>query len=153
MFRPRKSTIRKLIIFTFLIYGSFDKSLWVEVVITLLFCLKYYINGRKKFVKDDWVFSNHVNVPSRVPHGGHFSSLFYSLFVNFITSRVSKVNLFLYADYVKIFHRVKPIECCILLENELILFSNWVSQLGFSFNLCKYHVISFFKFRTFIVNS
>lgn len=77
---------------------------------------------------------------SGVRQGGNLSPLL-RLFVNSIISHVSKVNVLLYADDIKIFHRVKSPDDCIILQDELNLFCDWVSQFGISLNLSKCHTI------------
>jgi hypothetical protein len=79
--------------------------------------------------------------------------MLFNMFVNSISNYLSRVKFLLYADDIKIFHRIKAPEDCSLLQDELNQFSNWVARLGLSLNLSKCHVITFSRSRTPIHNN
>lgn len=168
-FRPGKSTITSSVIFTTYIAESLESGYQVDTVTTdfrkafdtvshnilineleslgvgnpLLSWLKSYLTGRKQFVTILGSSSNTFETTSGVPQGGHLSPLLFSLFVNSISTRLNQVKFLLYADDLKIFHKIRSPTDSVLLQSQLDIFTDWVSHLGLSLNLSKCNVISF----------
>ncbi|VVC43216.1 Reverse transcriptase domain [Cinara cedri] len=80
-------------------------------------------------------------VTSGVAQGGHLSPLLFSLFVNSLPLWLTQVKFLLYADGIKIYYTF-------LLQSELNIFTEWVSNLGLSLNITKCHVTSFSRARS-----
>ncbi|KAE9531200.1 hypothetical protein AGLY_010406 [Aphis glycines] len=94
-----------------------------------------------------------VNELESLEIGGHLSPMLFNLFVNSISNYVSRANLLLYADDIKIFHTIKAPDGCSLLHDELNKISDWVAHLGLSLNLRKRQIITFSRSRTPILNN
>jgi len=79
----------------------------------LLSWFRFNLSDRKQFVKIHNTHSNFTSVTSGVPQGVHLSPMLFNLFVNSISNYVSRANLLLYADDIKIVHTIKaPVDCC-----------------------------------------
>jgi len=109
----------------------------------LLPWLHTYITRKKQFVKIKDAVSDLSVIPSGVPQGGHLSPLLFILFVNSITKLITKANLLLFADEIKIFLKIDSPNKCQVLQSELNIFANWESSIGLSLNTKKCHVMSF----------
>jgi len=80
------------------------KSLCIEN--PLLSWLHSYITGRKQFIKIKNAVSELAMIPSGVPQGGHLSPLLFILFVNLITKWITKAELLLFDDDIKIILKI-----------------------------------------------
>jgi len=178
-FRPGKSTITSSVIFTTFIAECLESGYQVDTITTdfkkafdtvshnilinelesmgvgnpLLSWLKSYITGRNQFVSILGTSSKSFVTTSGVPQGGHLSPLLFSLFVNSISLQLKQVKFLLYADDIKIFHKIGSPTDSTLLQSELDIFTEWVSHLGLTLNLSKCNVISFSRSLTPIITT
>lgn len=90
---------------------------------------------------------NFIDVPFKISQGGHLSSLLFCLFVHSISRYIMKAQFLLYTDDIKIFYKIESQAGSFILQEELVQFSLWVSQLSISLNLSKCSVISFSRSR------
>jgi len=79
--------------------------------------------------------------------------MLFNLFVNSISNYVSRANLLLYADDIKMFHKIKAPDDCSLLQDELNKFTDWVARLDLSLNLRKRQIVTFSRSQTPILNN
>jgi len=105
--------------------------------------LHSYITGRQQFVKIKDAVSDLSVIPFGVPQGGHLSPLLFILFVNSITKWITKANLLLFADDIKIFLKIDSPNKCQVLQSELNIFANCARSISLSLNTNKCQVMSF----------
>lgn len=172
-FRPCRSVVTNLLLFTNFVSSVIEKRSQVDVIYLdfakafdrvnhaslltileasgfgepLLSWFKSYLSDRVQFVKINNIKSNIVTIPSGVPQGGHLSPLLFALFINGISSVLKHCQFLIFADDIKIFLRINSSNDCIVLQSELDCLANWVRDLGLEFNVSKCESMSFSRVR------
>lgn len=84
-------------------------------------------------------------VNSGVPQGSHLGPALFILFINDIVNEVQDAKILIFADDVKIYHPVKTIRDCVVLQKNLNIISNWSILNDLPLNLLKCKLISFHR--------
>ena len=103
-----------------------------------------YLSNRSQLVAVGGFVSVPVAVTSGVPQGSHLGPLMFIIFINNLVSKLS-CSALLYADDLKLFHRITGIESCIALQLDLDTLTSWCKVNRMSLNVKKCCVISFTK--------
>lgn len=77
----RKPSILSIMIYLSLYLTNVDYSIIIVVDPMLNWLHSYCLEQLVKYVN---FLSNHIYVPSRVPQGSHFGSIFFLIFINYI---------------------------------------------------------------------
>lgn len=105
--------------------------------------LSNYLEGRTQRVK----IGNHVSKPilvtSGVGQGSHIGPILFSLFFNDLPNHIHHSSFLMFADDVKIYKAVNDVQDCILLQEDIESFSDWLTRNGLQLSLHKCVVISF----------
>lgn len=167
-FLPGRSTTSNLFVITQFISDHLDKSSQVDVVYTdfskafdrldhrlLLskirhFCISddlirligSYLAKRRQFVGNGSVRSSDFLVRSGVPQGSILGPLFFSMFINDVTSLLS-VRYLLYADDMKLFCPIKSVGDCFRLQDDLDILQQWCVNNHLPLNVQKCNIMSY----------
>lgn len=106
--------------------------LWIESYLTLRTQKVLFCNVESKI----------VNVTSGVPQGSHLGPLLFLLFLNDLPTVISKCNILMYADDVKLFYSFSDANGPIVLQQELDLLVEWCNINSMELNLkkCKHMI-------------
>lgn len=102
-----------------------------------------YLGQRTQHVRVENAVSEPVFGLSGVPQGSHLGPLLFLLFINDLCDVLEGCEFLLYADDLKIFSRVKSMDDCTLLQNNLDKVAKWCTDNGMELNARKCEVISF----------
>lgn len=97
------------------------------------------LSGRVQFVKIGNIISKAIQVTSGVGQGTHIGAKLFLLFINDIDLFISIAKILLYADDLKLFMIISNLIDCLLLQRDLISFSQWckLNQLKVNIKKCK----------------
>ena len=109
----------------------------------LLRWLKSYLTNRSQAVVVKGFTSAFIPITSGVPQGSHLGPLLFNVFINDVINCFQHSKVLLYADDTKIYTRVKNLDDCIKLQNDLDRLSLYCSSNGLHLNVKKCCVISF----------
>lgn len=110
----------------------------------LLFWFNSYLNNRKQYVKTFGINSAELfNMHSGVLLGGYLSSLLFTLFINIVKNSIENCQFLLFADDLKLFMKICPLNDRKLLQNDLNTLAAWAYNIGLVFNIAKCHSMSF----------
>lgn len=98
---------------------------------------------RTQIVKIGDSKSNSIKVSSGVGQGSHSGPLLFSLFFNDLPDVIKYSKFQMFADDVKIYKSISTIEDCILLQNDLDSFHQWLSFNNLKLTLSKCAVMQF----------
>lgn len=173
-FRPGKSSVSSSISFTTYILDNLEDGCQVDAIFTdikkafdtvdhgillnvleslgignpLLSWLRSYLTSRRQFVSINGTFSDLSSISSGVPQGSHLSPLLFILFVNTVNKYLSFTKIQLFADDIKIFHKINSLADYHLLQSDLDSFFNWTQRFNLSLNISKCFVMSFYRNRS-----
>lgn len=161
-----RSTVTNLFIYTNFILNAMEEGSEVDAVYTdfkkafdsvnherlicklrflgicdpLLSWIGSYITGRSQVVKIRGNCSRTASIASGVPQGSHLGPLLFSLFVNDVSEAINHSKFLVFADDIKIFHRIDCIEDSILLQCDLDSFSLWCKRndMNLACDKCKF---------------
>ncbi|KAL1446910.1 hypothetical protein WDU94_009871 [Cyamophila willieti] len=105
--------------------------------------LSSYLEGRTQRVKIGSHVSRPILVSSGVGQGSHIGPILFSLFFNDLPEHIHHSSLLMFADDVKIYKSVNNVQDCILLQEDIERFSDWLTKNGLQLSLHKCVVISF----------
>ena len=102
-----------------------------------------YLRDRELSVRIKGNISNPFSACCGVPQGSHLGPLLFILFINDIVGNIKFAKFQIYADDIKIYHRINSIHDQFLLQQELQLIYEWsvLNKLKLNCNKCK--VLSF----------
>lgn len=109
---------------------------------SLINLFKSYLNNRQQYVALSGCTSDHYIANSGVPQGSVLGPLFFNLFINDIGLEL-EVDYLLYADDIKIYKRIKSIEDCVTLQNNLDIIYTWCLKNNLQLNIEKCKLVSF----------
>jgi len=165
-FLPKKSTTTNLSIQMDHIINSIDNNSQIDIIYTdfskafdsvphdlLIYKLvKYnfspesitlfqsYFCNRNQFVTLNGHISNPIIASSGVPQGSILGPLLFLLYINDLPSLLSCDNL-MFADDLKIFKKVKNVNDCVTLQNDLNTLIHWCHQWKLNLNVNKCYVL------------
>lgn len=111
--------------------------------VNLLQLLNSYLCDRQLHVVINGFMSKGFKQISGVPQGSNLGPLLFLLYVNDAVHTIRYAKCLLYADDLKIFHKVKSIDDCCNIQNDLTSFSDWCIVNGLSLNTSKCKVVHF----------
>lgn len=109
----------------------------------LLKWLTSYLHGRIQRVKIGSIISKPIPVASGVGQGSHIGPVLFSLFFNDLPGHILNSSFLMFADDVKIYKAINNIEDCILLQQDISRFSDWLTLNGLQLSLHKCVVMEF----------
>ena len=89
--------------------------------------------------------SSEFRVPSGVPQGSHCGPILFNLFLIDLPQVIKYNRVLMYADDVKIFGRMKTVNNCPLLQQDIDRFFAWCEDDSMDVNVSKCNQISFFR--------
>ena len=98
--------------------------------------IRSYLTGRKQRVLVNGKCSGWIPVLSGTPEGSQLSPLLFALFVNDLPDKI-KTNCLLFADDVKLFHKITSRDDPKLLQKDLDQLSQWSADWKLSLNPTK----------------
>lgn len=113
--------------------------------------LRSYLTGRYQIVKLKNYISYPIRVTSGVPQGSHLGPLLFNLFINDIKSNFSCCKFLLFADDLKVFHRISSPDDALQLQHEINNLSLWCLANGMELNVNKCLIMRFYKIKTPII--
>lgn len=164
-----RSTATNLCLFTHFCINSIENGIQVDVLYTdfkkafdkvnhsiltkklfkmgfhssILNWLNSYISERVLFVKVRKSESDPIYVKSGIPQGSHLGPLLFLLFVNDIPSIFSDCQCLLYADDLKIFHKITSIEDCVNFQKDIAALIIWCNNNHLSLNFSKCNIMTY----------
>lgn len=128
-------------------YLLLDKLLAFGLPAYLLSLIRSYLLDRRSFVEYNGFRSSEFIPASGVPQGSNLGPLLFCLYVNDLPDRILTSHKLLFADDIKIFHRI--INQCdhIALQNDLDTINNWCNENCLSLNPDKCSVMSISRKR------
>lgn len=105
----------------------------------LLKLFRNYLNEREQFVAYGGFNSNAYPTNSGVPQGSNLGPLLFLIFINNIREKIKFVRFLLFADDIKLFLRIRSLEDCRKLQEDINAIIDWSidSKLGFNFQKCS----------------
>ncbi|KAE9529242.1 hypothetical protein AGLY_011918 [Aphis glycines] len=97
--------------------------------------------------------SNLLLASSGVLQGGHLSPILFSILVNGVVCNSVHCRLLCYADDIKLFLLIDSPYDYVELQGDLDYFVTWFQTLGFSFNIDKYHIMTYSRTPSLILNT
>ena len=175
-FVPKKSTVTNLAIISHYILQAVERGHQVDVVHmdfakafdvvphsilfkklsaygisgSLLEWLKSYLINRFQFIEIDNCRSDIFEITSGVPQGSHLGPLLFLLFINDLPLFIKFCYILLFADDTKLFLEIKDSKDALLLQSDLINFTNWFKSNHMALNVTKCKVVTFTNKRTII---
>jgi hypothetical protein len=176
-FFKSRSTVTNLLNYTEFLQRCMDKQIQVDVIFTdfskafdkvshmrllyklkcsgihgpLLKWLESYLTNRKQIVKLNGFVSREIDVHSGVPQGSHLGPILFSLFINDIKNCLD-AEFSLFADDLKIYHRVEAQSDCTKLQENLNSLSKYCVQNKLMLNADKCTVTKFTRNTVNFVN-
>jgi hypothetical protein len=115
----------------------------VEVSPKVIELIRSYLDDRQQYV----VFKNYNSAKytavSGVPQGSNLGPLLFLIFVNDLPEKVNNSKIMMFADDVKIYHKINIMEDCYELQDDLNQLSDWSTLNKLPFNVKKCCVLSF----------
>ncbi|KAI5731948.1 hypothetical protein M8J77_018930 [Diaphorina citri] len=111
-----------------------------EQILKWLAC---YLSGRTQCVKIGSTTSKPISVTSGVGQGSHTGPVLFSLFFNDLPRHIINSSLLMFADDVKIYRAVNHVRDCVLLQEDICRFSDWLTLNGLELSLHKCVVMAF----------
>ena len=108
----------------------------------LLSWLKSYLTGRKQQVVIEGAKSSWLSVTSGVPQGSILSPLLFLLYINDMPDVVSFCSISLFADDAKCFFKIRSLNDCVLLQQDIESLLMWSYIWGMDFNIDRCNVLS-----------
>jgi Reverse transcriptase (RNA-dependent DNA polymerase) len=170
-FRPKRSTVSNLLVFSQFLRSSLDVGSQVDVIYTdfkkafdlvnrdilllrlaeigcsfnAISLLASYLRNRLQFVRVRGYESSLFTSLSGVPQGSALAPLLFNVFVDSVSRVVHYSKLLLYADDLKLYHRITSADDCLQLQTDIDSIIHWShsNKMDFSINKCK--SISFTK--------
>lgn len=109
----------------------------------LLRWVSSYLSNRSQAVVVGGFRSNYISIPSGVPQGSHLGPLFYNAYIYDIGQVIKHSKHLLYADDKKIFLRVRSVDDCKLLQNDLYSLLDYYTANRINISIEKCQTISF----------
>ena len=107
--------------------------------------LHSFLNDRVQIVKYGDSVSSEFRVPSGVPQGSHCGPILFNLFFIDLSQVIGHNRMLMFADDVKIFGRMKTVNNCPLLQQDIDRFFAWCEDNSMDVNVSKCNQISFFR--------
>lgn len=104
--------------------------------------LKSYLSDRKQYVAYNGFRSTDYVSCSGVPQGSVLGPLLFNIFINDIAYELD-VYFLMYADDIKLLHRISNISDCIKLQNNVSKLSAWCDENSLTLNVQKCNVMTF----------
>jgi hypothetical protein len=105
-----------------------DKLNIFKVDPSLIKLLTSYLQNRSQIVCIDTVFSDPVNVTSRVPQRSLLAPLLFITYVSDLPKCFQFAKCLMYADDTKLFMRVRNTSDCLLLQRDLNSIYDWCQR-------------------------
>lgn len=102
-----------------------------------------YLSNRSQAVVLGGFKSDFISIPSGVPQGSHLGPLFYNVYIHDINSCFQNSHHLLYADDKKVYMKIRSIEDCILLQNDLTNLQTYYDRNNIAISIGKCQCISF----------
>ena len=102
-----------------------------------------YLTNRTQVVKLKSYISSPFSASSGVPQGSHLGPFLFNLFINDISLPLHNIDFLMFADDLKIYHRVESTIDCMFLQDKLNKVQNWCKDNSMTLNIGKCNVISF----------
>ncbi|CAH0549695.1 unnamed protein product [Brassicogethes aeneus] len=105
---------------------------------SLIQLIKSYLYNRKLFVCYNGFNSNYFVATSGVPQGSNLGPLLFNIFINDLSLALSCQHL-LFADDLKLFHKISSTQDSFYLQEQLDTVANWfnLNELSLNINKCK----------------
>lgn len=116
----------------------------------LLRWLSSYLRDRSQAVAVKGFTSCFVPITSGVPQGSHLGPLLFNIFINDVLDCFRHSSVLLYADDTKIFTRIKSVQDCIHLQEDLNALNEYCLDNKLFLNVSKCCIISFSRKKTTI---
>lgn len=113
----------------------------------LLRLITSYLNGREQRVTVRGYSSVAFKPSSGVPQGSNLGPLLFLMFINSLTFAITNASYLLFADDLKIYYKVKSINDCYLLQEDLNNIVEWSANNKLHFNISKCAVITYSRGR------
>ena len=105
--------------------------------------LHSFLNDRVQIVKYGDSVSSEFRVPSGVPQGSHCGPILFNLFFIDLPQVIKHYRILIYTDDVKIFGRMRTVNDCLLLQQDIDRFFPWYEDNFMDVNVSKCNQISF----------
>jgi hypothetical protein len=92
-----------------------------------------------------WNFSSPFIALSGVPRGSVLGPSLFNTYIKDLSNKITYCNFLLFADDIKILHRITSIDYCFLLRSDINSVQNWCIANHIKINAGKTSVISFFR--------
>ena len=102
-----------------------------------------YIRGRTQRVQIGRCLSDPIAVTSSVAQGSHLGPILFSLFINDVVTVLKNVSFSIFADDLKISHKIQNYNDCEVLQDALNKLDNYIKGNGLKLNVKKCLVTSF----------
>lgn len=109
----------------------------------LLRWIKSYLSNRSQATVVGGYRSDFISIPTGVPQGSHLGPLFYNVYLHDIYDCFNHSKHLMYADDKKIFVKIRNINDCLLLQDDLDVLSNYYANNSITVNVEKCQCISF----------
>lgn len=114
---------------------------------SMLHWIRSYLQGRSQYVKLTGWKSESFAVTSGIPQGSHLGPLLFLIFFNDVTRVIKTSKCSLYADDLKVYHRIKSVGDCLAMQRDLDALHLWSLNNSLMLNIGKCNVMSFFRKR------
>jgi hypothetical protein len=116
-----------------------DKLKYYGLHPSLIEWIKEYLTGRSHYVRVNSACSSNVHLTSGVPQGSVLGPLLFLIFINDLPKVVKYAKLYLFADDLKIYMKVRNIDDAARLQEDINAILRWCSlnQLEISIEKCS----------------
>ena len=103
----------------------------------LLTWFRSYLEGRRQIVAIGSTISNEFNVCSGVPQGSHLGPILFLIFINDLSVVFKTSHFLFFADDLKVYHRIKSVNDCRLLQEDIKNITSWCLDNKMELNISK----------------
>ena len=119
----------------------------------LLTWFRSYLEGRRQIVAIGSTISNEFNVCSGVPQGSHLGPILFLIFINDLSVVFKTSHFLFFADDLKVYHRIKSVNDCRLLQEDIKNITSWCLDNKMELNISKCKFMTFTRKKLPILHS
>ena len=108
----------------------------------LITFFRSYLTDRLQYVAYNGFKSSDYSSSSGVPQGSVLGPLLFNIFINDVGNAL-EVHFLMYADDIKLLHRISSLNDCTTLQNNISKLSSWCVKNNLTLNVQKCNVMSF----------
>ena len=106
-----------------------------------------FLDKRNQAVRLNNCMSELILISSGVPQGSHLGPILFCIYINDVVHKIKHGNVLLYADDIKIFCKINSKDDIDYLKSDIDALVQCTNENGLSFNILKYNVTSFYKYK------